>query len=213
MDEAQFERIAAAILALFPPLPVGEQRLALTLYRLLAEEGEATVATLARVAGLSAADVERALRSWSGVQREPDGAVVGYGGLTSRETSHRMRLGRHTRYAWCAWDTLFIPSLVKTPALVESTCAGSGERIAVTVRPDGIQDRGEARFVSLVAPDPTKAGADIVGHFCCHVHFFRSEAAGRQWVSQRPGLLLATLDQAWQLGRQRNARRYPMLDA
>jgi alkylmercury lyase len=213
MEHRDFEAVAAYILALFPPLAEAEQRVALALYRLLAEEGAASAASVARAASVPLVDAERMISGWSGVQRERDGTIFGYGGLTSRETAHRMRFGATTRYAWCAWDTLFIPQLLQKTAYVESICPASGERLALVVRPDGIEAAGSARFVSLVAPDPQEAAADIVSHFCCHVHFFASEAAGREWTSSRPGTVLATLAQAWQLGRQRNARRYPVVHA
>ena len=83
----------------------------------------------------------------------------------------------------------------------------------LTVSPDGIEPAGEPPLVSLVAPEPTQAAADIVRHFCCHVQFFASEVAGRGWVAKQPGTFLATLEQAWQLGRRRNAQRYPMMQA
>jgi alkylmercury lyase len=211
MDHGEFEKVCAAILALFPPLAGVEQRVALALYQLLAEGGPVPSDVLARSSGITPAETERMLSSWPGVYRDDDGRIIGYGGLTIAETKHCMRLGRNARYAWCAWDTLFIPELLNTTALVESTCPATGERVALTVHPDGIDLAGEPPFVSLATPEPTKATADIVSHFCCHVQFFASEFAGREWVSQHPGTFLATLDQAWQLGRRRNAQRYPMM--
>jgi alkylmercury lyase len=211
MDHREFEKVSAAILALFPPLAEAEQRVALTLYRLLAEDGPVSSDVLGRASGMEAAETERILAGWPGVYRDDKRRVIGYGGLTIAETKHRMRLRRNTRYTWCAWDTLFIPELLNTAALVELTCPATGQRVALTVRPDGVQPAGEPPHVSLVAPDATKATADIVGHFCCHVQFFASELAGREWTSKQPGTFLATLDQAWQLGRRRNAQRYPMM--
>jgi len=210
MEHSEFENVSAAILALFPPLPESEQRVALTLYRLLAAGGPVSNETLAQASGIGPAEVKQALSGWTGVYRDGDGNIIGYGGLTISETKHRMRIGGKTRYTWCAWDTLFIPQLLNATAQVESTCPATGERVALTVHPNGIERASEAPPVSLVAPEPTQA-ADIVRHFCCHVHFFSSDAAGRQWVAKQPGTFLATLDQGWQLGRRRNAQRYPML--
>ena len=213
MEPREFESVSASILALFPPLPETEQRVALTLYRLLAEDGAVSNEDLARAAGTSPETAGRMLSGWPGVYRGGDGRIVGYGGLTVSATKHRMRIGRNTRYTWCAWDTLFIPELLNATAQVESTCPATGERVTLTIRPDGVQPAGEAPAVSFVAPAPTQATADIVRHFCCHVQFFASEVAGRQWVSKRPGTFLATLEQAWQLGRRRNAQRYPLVRA
>ena len=212
MDHAEFEKVSAAILALFPPLSELEQRVALTLYRLLAESGPVSTEALARASRIAPAQLEGMLRGWPGVYRDDKGGIIGYGGLTIAETKHRLRLGDKTRYSWCAWDTLFIPPLLNTSAQVESICPATGQRVALTVHPDGIEPGGEPPFISLVAPEPT-AAADIVSHFCCHVHFFASDAAGRQWVAKQPGTFLVTLDQGWQLGRRRNAQRYPMIRA
>lgn len=213
MERTEFEKVTAAILALFPPLDESEQRVAWTLYRLLAQGGAVSRAALARAAGIAPAEIERMLHAWPGVYRDDEGRIIGYGGLTIAETKHRLRLEDRIRYTWCAWDTLFIPELLNMTALVESNCPATGQLIALTVRPDGIELAGAPPLVSLVAPDATKASADLVSHFCCHVQFFASESAGREWTSNRPGTFLATLDEAWQLGRRRNAQRYPMKQA
>lgn len=211
MQDGKFENVATAILALFPPFAEGEQRVALTLYRLLAEGGAVSSELLARAARMACTEVEGMLTRWPGVCRDDDGRVTGYGGLTIAETQHRMQIGRNTRYTWCAWDTLFIPELLGVSAQVESACPATGERVALTVHPDRIEPHGKRPPVSLLAPDPERAAADIVGHFCCHVQFFAAERAGNEWVAKHPGTLLATLDQAWQLGRRHNAQRHPML--
>jgi hypothetical protein len=79
------------------------------------------------------------------------------------------------------------------------------------VHPHGIEPTTDELFISLLAPEPGNAAADIVRHFCCHVQFLSSERAGNEWIAKQPGTLLATLDQAWQLGRRHNAQRYPTL--
>jgi alkylmercury lyase len=121
-----------------------------------------------------------------------------------------MHINGNVRYTWCAWDTLFIPELLGVSARVESTCVATGESVSLTVHPGGIEAAPHLS-VSLVAPHRASALADIVGHFCCRVHFFSSEHAGQEWVAKHPGTIAATLHQAWQLGRRHNALRYPML--
>jgi alkylmercury lyase len=209
MANKTFEKTAAAILGLFPPLEEREAAVALTLYRLLAEEGPVSSAALARAARVSPAKAERMLSSWPDVYRDAGGRIIGYGGLTVAETKHRIRLGSNGRYTWCAWDTLFIPPLLGLTAEVESACPTTGKPVLLTVHPQGIEPAADELFISLVAPEPESA-ADIVGHFCCHVQFVSGQHAGNEWVAKRPGTLLATLDQAWQLGRRHNAQRYGM---
>jgi alkylmercury lyase len=207
MENRTFEETAAAILALFPPLDETEASVALTLYRLLAKGAPVSSASLARAARVSPDEAERMLSSWPDVYRDAEGCIIGYGGLTIAETKHRIRLGSHDRYTWCAWDTLFIPPLLGLTAEVESACPATGKAVLLTVHPQGIEPARDELFISLVAPEPESA-ADIVSHFCCHVQFLCGEEAANEWVAKRPGTLLATLDQAWQLGRRHNAQRY-----
>ena len=203
-----FQKVAAAILALFPPLTGEEQRVSLALYRLLGEGHAVAVDRLARSTGVAAAEIERTLARWPNVHRRPDGAVTGYGGLTIQPTPHRIRLGRIAVYGWCAWDTLFLPELLAQRVRVESKCPMSGEAIGLDVSPEGVAAGGRQLKVSFVAPDPQKAAQDIVKSFCRFVHFFASEEAGAHWLAQHPGAVLATLEEAWALGRRRNKQRY-----
>jgi len=204
-----FESVAAAILALFPPLSEVEQRISLALYRLLARGDAVPADRLARTTvGVPAAEVERILAHWPNVHRSPDGAVIGYGGLAIQPTRHRIQLGKRIVYGWCAWDTLFLPELLAQRVRVGSTCPVSGEAISLDVGPQGVDARGRQPRVSFVAPDPQQAAQDIVKSFCRFVHFFASEEAGAQWVAQHPGAVLATLEEAWALGRRRNKQRY-----
>lgn len=210
MPAKSYEEVCEAILALFPPFGEVEERVALALYRLLANDGPVSSRELARATGVSPAETERMLAGWPGVYRADDGRIIGYGGLSVAETRHRMHINGNMRYTWCAWDTLFIPQLLGVSARVESTCAATGESVSLAVHPHGIE-AAHHPSVSLVAPHRASALADIVAHFCCRVHFFAGAHAGHEWVAQHPGAILATLDQAWQLGRRHNALRYPML--
>jgi alkylmercury lyase len=211
MADQAFETIAAAILALFPPFTPLEERIALMLYRLLAAEGPVRIEGLASSLGLPVRQIERVMSRWPGLHRDAEGTITGYGGLTTAETRHRIRIGPSTRHTWCAWDTLFIPQLLSTSAQIESACPVTGKRVAFTARPDGFEQAGAPPLLSLLAPKLSEATADIVSQFCCDVHFFASENAGREWLANKPGASLATLDQAWQLGRRHNAQRYPTL--
>lgn len=147
------------------------------------------------------------------IMGQPPGFPASHRPMSSRSvfpTRLRSAMRRSTAASF-AVATLFIPELLGVSAQVESACPATGERVALTVHPDRIEPHGKRPPVSLLAPDPEKAAADIVGHFCCHVQFFAAERAGNEWVAKPPGTLLATLDQAWQLGRRHNAQRYPML--
>lgn len=208
MRNMQLDRISAAILAILPALDEAERRISLSLYRLLAAGEPVSTESLARAAGADRARVERMLAAWPGVYRDAEGRVIGYWGLTIAKTRHRMIAGSRQLYAWCAWDTLFLPEILDGDARVESSCQATAEPVVLRVGPAGVEAGGARPFVSFVAPDPGKIAADVVGNFCHFIHFFATERAGREWVAGRPSAVLATLDEAWALGRERNARHF-----
>jgi len=203
------EAILEAILRMHAPLAGTEQRLSLALYRLLAAGEAVSAEALAHAAGVERGQAEIAISGWPAVYRDAGDRVIGYWGLTIAPTRHRMLITGKQLYAWCAWDTLFLPELLETAAHVESVCPVTGARIALEVGPDGVGAEGERPLVSFVAPDPQKAAEDVVANFCHFVHFFATEQAGRRWTLEHPAAILATLDEAWEFGRRRNARYYP----
>lgn len=209
MTDVTLEQVSAGILAFFTDLSESEQRISLSLYRLLAEGQPVAMRDLARAAGVTPEEAEHTVARWPGVHRAANATVTGYWGLTIKPTRHRMRLGERVLYAWCAWDTLFLPELLGQRAKVQSNCPVSGKKIALEVGPGGVKAGARRAPVSFVAPDPQKAMQDIVSNFCRFVHFFSTEEAGAEWVSQHPGTILASLEEAWELGRRRNALRYP----
>src|SRR5881398_1962045 len=96
------EDLARAIGAARPALDPDDERLALALYRLLAEGEPVSVTGLADQLGRSHADVVRSLDSWPGVFRDDEQRVVGFQGLALGGTAHRFRVDGRDLYAWCA---------------------------------------------------------------------------------------------------------------
>lgn len=211
MDSPPLHRVLDALLALRGPLTATDQRLSLALYRLLAAGNPVSVDALARAATLDPSAVDAVLSEWPAVYRDDDGRVIGYWGLSIAKMRHQMRIDGRTHYAWCAWDTLFLPELLGGAARVESSCPVTNARIALSVTPDGVDCEGEPPLVSFVVPDPQKSAHDVVSNFCHFIYFFSTGAVARDWSAAHPGTFLATLDEAWQLGRERNARTYPGL--
>ena len=209
MASMPLDRISEAILGLHPPLEGTEQRLSLALYRLLAAGEAVSIEGLADAAAVERGQADTVVSGWPGVYRDARGRVIGYWGLTIAKTRHRMRIAGKKLHAWCAWDTLFLPELLETAASVESSCPVTGARITLQIGPEGVEAEGKRPLVSFVAPDPRKAIEDVVRNFCHFIYFFATEQAGRKWAREHPAAVLATLDEAWQLGRRRNARCYP----
>jgi alkylmercury lyase len=208
MKTNDFEHVARAVLALFSPLGETEQRLSLALYRLLARGAPVSNGALASAVEMQLPEVERVLATWPALYRDAAGDVIGYAGLTVREAKHRMRVAGRTLYAWCAWDTLFLPALLDASAQVESRCAVTGERISFTIHPERIEQGSKPPSISLVAPDRDKAWADVVHHFCSYVQFLADERAASAWLTKNAEAHIATLEQAWELGRRRNELSY-----
>jgi len=211
MRNTRLDRNSEAILGILPALDEAGQRLSLALYRLLAAGEAVSTDALARAADLERGRVDAVLSALPGVYCGADGRVIGFWGLTIAKTRHRMIIDGRQLFAWCAWDTLFLPELLQSDARVESSCPVTGDRVVLRVGPEGVAADGERPLVSFVAPDPEKTAADVVRNFCHFIHFFATEQAGRTWLAGHPAAILATLDEAWELGRRRNARHFPRM--
>jgi alkylmercury lyase len=152
------------------------------------------------------------LDAWHGVFYDAAGKIVGYWGLALREMSHRFRVRGCPLFAWCAWDTLFLPPILGVRAEVESTCPVSGDAIRLIVTPYGVEAVDPASTViSFVTPPQAGIKENVVLNFCHYIHFFRSAEAAASWLEKHSGTRLLTLDEAWALGREKNAAQYGAL--
>lgn len=50
------------------------------------------------------------------LERDQNGAVVGFSGLTLRPTAHTFVVGGRRLHTWRAWDALFLPVMLATTA-------------------------------------------------------------------------------------------------
>lgn len=137
------------------------------------------------------------------------GAIIGFGGLTVIEMPpHRLNVGGRTLYAWCAWDALFIPAILGTVAQVESVCPVTRAPVSMVVGPTDVRDITPATaVVSFLTPDQS-FDRNVIVNFCHFVHFFRTAEAGAEWIAQRPGTFLLTVEEAFSLGQLTNARNF-----
>jgi alkylmercury lyase len=197
-------RLADELAAARPPLDPGQQRLALALYRLLAEGEPVTRERLADRAGADERGVARMLDEQPGVYFDNDGRVVGFWGLALDGMPHRLTIGDHELYAWCAWDTLFLPELLGTTATVESSCPTTGEPVTLVSAPDGVREVSPAGAVLSFLRRDTPFDADTVTSFCHFVHFFASAQAGEQWTARHPGTFVLSIDEGVAIARATN---------
>ncbi len=203
------DRLAHLFVSAFPQMNADEQRLALTLYRMLARGAPVVAGDLAKTSRLPVRFAIETLSRWPGIFHDQGNAVIGFWGIAVQEMPHRLEAKGDTAFTWCAWDALFIPELLGVPARVTSNCAESGDVIKLEISPNGIESRSPpATEISFVVPDRADLQKNVTVSFCHFVHFLRDRDAGLRWISQHDGAFLLTLDQAFDLGRKVNRARY-----
>jgi alkylmercury lyase len=203
LTEPRLDRLFDAIAAADGTVGVGEPHVIRTLYRLLAfDDDPVTAARLAIAVGSDEAPVSQLLERLPNVELDEHGVVVGFGRLTLRPTPHEVVIDGRTRYAWCAWDTLFLPVALDTDLAVRSACPQTRRAVSLSVSPSGVAARAPDTVVlSFVPPDAVDA-ADLRGTFCGEVHFFIDPAAAEQWRADAADRLVLDLDDAFDLGRR-----------
>lgn len=147
------------------------------------------------------------MASWPGVFHDDAGRIVGFWGLTVTELGpHRLRVGDVELWAWCAWDTLFLPKLLAQPAEVQSRSPTDREPISLHVGPERVERTSASDL--LVSIVPARDADDFIRTFCHHIHFFASVGEGERWIAGHEGALLMPVADAFELGRQVNHVRY-----
>jgi alkylmercury lyase len=125
--------------------------------------------------------------------------------LTLSPSPHRLQINGRALFAWCALDTLFLPAYLQQAAQVTSICPATKIPIHLTITPEGIERVDPATtVVAVVVPGVTpscdlQAQAGPQGPVCPSMHFFRSGEAAIPWLEANPGIVLLSLDEAWQL--------------
>ena len=198
------KELAQKVADAFPNLSATDQRIAVGLYRLLAEGESVSPDRVAQHLGLSIELAREALDSWPAIYVDDEKGVIGFWGLALQEMPHRFKVNGRQLYTWCAWDSLFIPELLGKTAEVESTCPISGETISVTVSPTGVENFSpDSAVVSFLSPT-TSFDMNIIASFCHYVLLFSSEASGNKWIANHKDMFLLTLDEAHEIGRLTN---------
>jgi len=204
----KISELADKLVSAVPGFDLTGQRVTVKLYRLLAEGDPVPVPRLARALNLADETVSAVL-SRVPVFYDDQGAVVGFGGLTVAEMPpHVFRVEGRTLYTWCAWDSLFIPSILNKTADVVSRDPITKVPISLTVEPDRVKRISpKGSVVSFLTPDRAFDQSVIV-NFCHFVHFFISQEAGRAWTARHAGTFLLSVEDAYALGQLTNARNF-----
>ena len=201
-----------AVAQSFPVLDEDAQRVSLAIYRTLARGRPVDLDALAEAPGLPPVEAICSLvEGWPAVYRDGSGAVIGYWGMALGGTGHRIEVAGVELATWCAWDTLFLPSILGTEVLVDSPCPVSGQRIRLRLSPAGIHDARPAEPVLSFLDPSDKIGDGVISSFCHHIHFFVDRATADSWAVDRPDALILSLEQGWRLAEALNLARYPRL--
>lgn len=203
------DAICSIFIEAVPDMDEAKQRLGIALYRSLAKGKPVSFKQLASDIDRTEDDIHRALFEWPGVFFNDDNDVIGFWGIAVKPKGHRMEINGVTSYAWCAWDSLFIPELVGATAQVTSKCEQTGEEITLTVSPDSVKAESHPDIVvSFVTPDVEELRTNATTSFCHFVYFFKDRLAGEAWTKKHDGTFLLSLNEAFAVGKKLNAARY-----
>lgn len=177
-------------------LPV---RFELQALRLLAEGSPVSSDRLAAEMNLPA-DLVRIIFEATRARGEWDdqGRLLGQA-LTLVPTQHHFKVDGKDLYAWCAFDTLFLPALLGKTAQVESVDPVSGEKVQLTVTPDGVVEFSPEGMVLSVFLEGEPTGPQ--SSMCSQMHFFGSRESAETWLKDHPGVSLASLEEAFEMVR------------
>lgn len=202
--------ISQPVLDLMGTLTPEESRLALAVYQGIADEGLIGPDKLASISGQTTEEIDTYLNKIPGVFRDDHKNVIGFWGLTAAPVSHHQLIADgKTLYAWCAWDTLFLPALLDQAFTVTSKCQQTDATIELLVSPKEILKASSQDIVlSMLAPDESEFEQDVVASFCHLIHFFESMRSGQAWIADKQNIELITLEEAFELGVQKNIRQF-----
>ena len=208
------ETLVDQLLKVFPALDEVDQKLSLALYRRLAKGSPVALSAIAAEVEVPITQVELRVASWPGVYYDDERRVIGYWGLSLKPMSHQLRVDGRELFAWCAWDTLFLPALLGQAVEVLSVCRGSGQTVRLSVS-DRAVERAEPEkiLVSFLVPEATAVRSDVISNFRHYVHFFASSEAAQPWLAQHSEAFLLSLDEAFELGQRRSRAQYPAVFA
>jgi alkylmercury lyase len=204
MTQIDIREIGDQLVAARPALDAAQQRIAITLYRLLAEGEPVAAHQLAEHAGAPVGAVDEFLAAHPGVYLDDETRVIGFWGLALSGMPHRLTVAGRELRAWCAWDTLFLPELLGEAASVTSTCPTTGETVGLDVTPEGVRSVSPAGAVLSFLRREETFDADTIETFCHFVHFFVDEAAVREWTARHPGTFVLSLEEGAELAHQVN---------
>lgn len=200
--------------SVLPEFTLEQQRVAVALYREIAKgeplNEERIVAALQTNGNARELLTQHPLRSF--VYRDGEGRIIGFGGLAVVPMHHEFRVKGKKLWTWCAWDSLFIPTLLDQTAEVATADPETGDVVRLTVSPTAIAAvEPKTAVVSFLLPDASdfkKSAANVMVNFCHFVFFFTSRSSAERWARNHPGTFMYSLDEAWTLAQRLTEKQF-----
>ncbi|MCW8884044.1 MAG: hypothetical protein K6L75_03175 [Cellvibrionaceae bacterium] len=203
------QALADALLSQLPTLSLEEQKVSLAIYRLLAEGEPVSQERLAKAVVMPVNHLQHMLEDWTGIYFDEAQQITGYWGLSLKPTPHKMQVKGVYLYAWCAWDTLFIPEILGETVEVESLAPGEQSTIQLHVSPGLVEAVSPQEAVlSFMLPDKKSLEQDVICNFCHYVHFFPSTEKAEDWIRDYPRTFVISLDEGSHIARLKNESQY-----
>lgn len=197
-----------------PPPSPAEQRAGIVLLGELAKGEPVTIGQLAQALGKPADAIEALVKDSAlapFVHTGDGGAIQGFMGLAVIRTPHQLIVNGQKLWAWCAYDTLFLPGLLGETAEIETRDPQTDELICLSVSPTRVEAVQPSGIVaSMVRPDMWNltSAAQVRTSACHFMFFFASRASGERWQAMHPRTVLLSLDEAFAFGKRSNAHRF-----
>lgn len=207
MNALSLDELTDALVAASPVLDARGRLLARAVYSGLAHGRPVSDTNLAVETQLPLDDVRSTLASWPALFRDNDDHVVGFGGLALSKMPHALDVNGIHLYAWCAFDTLFLPGVLRADAFVQSKDPHRGEPVTLTVTPNKVSERSHDQMVVSFLTPSQRFDSTIITSFCHYVHFFTDPTSAAHWLAGHDGTFLLELDDAFELATRWNTAR------
>ncbi len=213
--EQTLNTLTSELLLRLPTMTEEEQRLGLEIYRQLSSGEPVSAFGLATALKSPPDEVDELLAHPSLkclTYTDSEGQIIGFGGLAVRPMPHRFNLNGRKLYTWCAWDSLFIPIILRQVADVESPPPGGSGLVRLRVGRDGIERvEPEGAVMSFLLPTAQTFQTDALkamASFCHYIFFFRDRESAMAWTAQHPDTKVISIPDAFELGRLMVAARW-----
>lgn len=142
-------------------------------------------------------------------ERDAEGRILGCMGLSLNDRwPHRFYVNGTALRTWCAWDTLFLPRLLKRTASVVSFSPDSKKEVRVTVSPEQVEwacpETAVVSIVNLDAGDQDTCSVESIwSKFCQQVYFFPARQDAEAWAEDQENISILSVQEAYELGKRK----------